>query len=352
MTKKSGAVRKAGGGEPHAFLRNRDLKQTPVRGMRGRSQAEIVQEEAAGTFQDREGLLEGVVIQVHAVQWDVLTQDGPLRCVVKRTLREQTGLPVVGDRVQVEPGMTGMGRIVAIARRRSVVRRADVHLGTSTQLLAANVDQVLLVASIANPGLKPGLLDRQLVAAWKEGLDPVLCLTKIDLEVDLPTLEALVTFEVLEIPILKTSVASGAGLEALRAQLSGKTSVMLGLSGVGKTSLARVLLQDESLAIGSVSETTGKGRHTTSSPRMLRLPGEPPGFLVDMPGQRVFGLGELTAEDLLRGFPELSALPDCLLPNCAHEDEEGCSILAASEQGLISERRLAAYYRIRESLLE
>lgn len=352
MAQKSGMGERSGQNDGRGFVRNREMKQATVRGLRGRTPEQVVQDEASGGFLEREGLLVGMIVQVHAVQWDVLLPEGVIRCVVKRTLKESSGLPVVGDRVQVERVGQGMGRIVSIGRRQTVLKRADVHLGTTTQLLAANVEQVLLVASIANPGLKPGLLDRQLVAAWKEGLSPVLCLTKVDLPVDLATLEALVTFEALDIPIIKTSVESGIGLDILRAQLAGKTSVMLGLSGVGKTSLARVLLEDSTLAVGAVSDTTGKGRHTTSSPRMLRLPGAPDGFLVDMPGQRVFGLGELTADDLLRGFPELSGLPDCSMPNCAHEDEPGCTLLAAFEQGLIRERRLKAYFRIRESLLE
>lgn len=300
----------------------------------------------------RTDLLSGVVMQVHAVQWDVRVEGTTLRCVVKRTLKDTFGLPVVGDEVEIEPPVSGMSRIVAIKPRRQVLQRPDVHSSLNQQLLAANVDQVLIVASIAAPALKPGLIDRHLVGCWKQGLKPILCLTKLDLEVDLPTLEALAEYEALQVPMLRTSVVAGVGIDSLLEALTGRNTVMIGLSGVGKTSLARALLQDDTLQIGDVNENSGKGRHTTSSARLLPLPGGRPGFVIDMPGQRVFGLTDLLPDDLRHGFPELTALEPCQFTQCSHLHEEGCSILDAFAANKITERRLEAFYRMQASLSE
>lgn len=300
----------------------------------------------------RTDLLTGVVTQVHAVQWDVQVGRETLRCVVKRSMRDVQGLPVVGDEVSLEPPVSGMSRIVLIHPRRQVLRRPDVHLGMNQQLLASNVDQVMIVASVANPALKPGLIDRYLVAAWKESLTPILVITKLDLQVDLETLESLAEFEALNVLLIQTSVHTGYGMDKLLEALTGHNTVLVGLSGVGKTSLARKLLQDETLVIRDVSETTGKGRHTTSSARMLSLPEGRPGYLIDMPGQRVFGLTNILPDDLLKGFPELQGLEPCQYTQCSHMHEEGCSVLEAAENKQISERRLEAFYRIQASLNE
>ncbi|MFM7203387.1 MAG: ribosome small subunit-dependent GTPase A [Myxococcota bacterium] len=302
--------------------------------------------------QERSDRLRGVVLQVHAVQWDVLVSSEVIRCVVKRTLKDREGLPVVGDEVLLEPPMTGMSRIVAILPRRQVLLRPDVHQGRAAQVLAANLDQVLITASVAQPALNPGLVDRYLLAAWKLGIQPLLAITKLDLPTDEDTDALLQDLEALKVPILRTSVPNREGLETLLDVLEGHTTAMVGLSGVGKTSLARVLLKDPSLEIGEVSASTGKGRHTTSSARLLPLPDGRAGFLIDMPGQRVFGLTELTQADLLRGFPELADAPSCQYPECRHAEEAGCAVRAALEEGSLSERRYQALCRLSESLRE
>jgi len=296
--------------------------------------------------------LEATVIQALGPQWDVLCGTERLRCVLKKTTRDLHGNPVVGDRVLIDPPSGGMSRIVGVLPRVSMLRRPDVHRTQSAQVIVANVDQLIIVASIAFPPLNPGLIDRYLVAAWKEGIDPVICLTKCDLPIDDEVEANIATFSALEIPVLRTSVITGEGMSTLLECMEGRASVLAGLSGVGKTSLARVLLHDATLQVGAISEATGRGRHTTTSARLLPLPEGRPGFLIDLPGQRVFGLTDIRPEDLLRGFPDLARLGPCELPLCRHEDETGCVLQEALEQGTITRRRLEAYFRIHESLQE
>jgi ribosome biogenesis GTPase len=291
------------------------------------------------------------VIQVLGPQSVVQLEGGlEVRCHLKKTVKEGQGLPVVGDLVLIDPPAHGMSRIVAIQPRQTVLRRPDVHRAKADQIIVSNVDQLIIVASIGAPPLRPELLDRYLVAAWKEGLNPVLCLTKCDYELEDYEVEDIQTFEQLELPVIYTSVVTGQGIEELLEQLTGKLSVFAGLSGVGKTSLARSLLRDETLAIGELSTATGLGKHTTTSARMLPLPDGRAGAIIDLPGQRVFGLSGLSPQDLARGFPELALIEPCALGSCSHMGDPGCSFPAALESGVLSERRFLAYLRLFASL--
>jgi ribosome biogenesis GTPase len=294
--------------------------------------------------------LRGTVTQVLGVQWEVLAGGERLRCLIKKTVVDQQGAPVVGDVVEIDPPSGGMSRIFGIVPRRSALLRPDVHRTQTDQVLVANIDQVVIVAAVAAPPLNPWLVDRYLVAAWKAGTRPLLCLTKCDLPLEPGIDAAIQTFVDIDVPVVRTCALTGEGIDALMAELEGRSSAFVGQSGVGKTSLARALLHDPTLKVGTISEATGKGRHTTSSARLLPLPEGHTGFLIDLPGQRVFGLSGLGAEDLMIGFPDLDALGPCALPLCRHRDEPGCVVLEAVEEGRVPARRLQAYDRIRESL--
>jgi len=291
----------------------------------------------------------GLVTQVMGPRWMVTCQGEALLCVVKRSMVREHGKPVVGDRVLIDPPSSGTSRIVDILPRTTVFSRPDVHSAHKQQLLAANADQLVIVASFQAPPLNSGLIDRYLVAAWKAGLDPLLCFNKLDLVSEDQAEATIASFRDLDIPLLMTSLVRTRGLEALKRHLKGRMSILVGMSGVGKTSLARLLLGDPSLRVGSVSEATGLGRHTTSSARLLPIP-EDGGYLVDMPGQRVFGLGGLEHGDLLHGFPDLEALGRCELPACRHDTEPGCRVRSAVSDGRIAARRVRGYQRILNSL--
>ncbi len=311
-------------------------------------------QQAASTLQQRapgNGRQRGIVVQALGPQWVVATGDGTVRCVARRSLRRALERPVVGDLVEIEPIGGDMGCIVDVLPRKNRLRRADVHRGgRREQVIAANVDQLLIVGSTTEPPLNPGLMDRYLVAAWRDGIRPILCVSKVDLPMSARARTILESFGGLDIPIVRTSAVTGAGLEDLRVLLEGMTTVLAGLSGTGKTTLVRHLTGDHSLEVGEISAATGRGRHVTTSARLLPLVSSAGGYVIDLPGQRVFGLGDLTEEDLLRGFPDLERAGECRLPGCSHGSEPGCALVAAVERGLVPARRLEAFRRIWKNL--
>ena len=298
------------------------------------------------------GHARGRVIQVLGIHWVVQIKEETLRCTVRRSRRHAVTRPVVGDVVEMDRPSGGMRRIIRVLPRQKVLRRATVHRGKTEQAIAANVDQLLVVGSVTHPSLNAGLMDRYLVAAWREGIQPLLCLTKCDLDIDAYAQDIMNSFRELNVTMVKTSVISGDGISKLLSLLEGHTTVFAGLSGVGKTSLARVLLKDDTLRVGQISRATGRGCHVTSSARLFALPDGVPGHIIDLPGQKVFGLSGLTSQDLLRGFPEFERLGHCELPRCAHHLEPGCAITQAVASGTVSRRRLEAFHRIQASIAE
>ncbi|MEV7331342.1 ribosome small subunit-dependent GTPase A [Micromonospora sp. NPDC093244] len=262
---------------------------------------------------------------------------------------------VVGDRVSLVGDTSGaegaLARIVRIAERRSVLRRtADddetTAEGRLERVVVANADQLVIVSALADPPPRTGFIDRCLVAAYDADVEPLLCLTKADLA---GPEEVLGYYTELELPYVLNRPDSD--LDALRALLSGKVSVMVGHSGVGKSTLVNRLVPDALRAVGVVS-AIGRGRHTSTSAVALRLPPVPgvdtdPGWIIDTPGIRSFGLAHVSADSLLHGFPDLvEGTVDCP-PNCPHTaDEADCGLDAWVAAGKADPRRLASYRRL------
>lgn len=248
----------------------------------------------------------------------------------------------VGDRVQVSKADSRHGVIEGVAERRNSLSR--VAPGRDNQsvrhVIAANVDGLIIVASVKEPAFSPGLVDRYLVAASSEGISPLICVTKIDLlapnDAKPWQLYRDLGFEVVEV-----SSRRGHGVEALRTRLTGKTWVFCGHSGVGKTSLLRVLLEEEVGKVGALSEATGKGKHTTTASVLLDGPDD--SAWIDTPGVREFALFGIEPEKLARYFSEFQAVR-CPSASCLHEDEEGCQARSLP--------RHSSYYRILKSLRE
>ncbi|WP_343447635.1 ribosome small subunit-dependent GTPase A [Micromonospora schwarzwaldensis] len=260
---------------------------------------------------------------------------------------------VVGDRVWLVGDVSGapgaLARIVRIAERTSVLRRtADddetTAEGRLERVVVANADQLVIVSALADPPPRTGFIDRCLVAAYDAGIEPLLCLTKADLAGP----EAVVGYYTeLELPYVL--IRPGSDLADLRALLAGRVSVLVGHSGVGKSTLVNRLVPEAERAVGTVS-AIGRGRHTSTSAVALRLPPGPdtgPGWIVDTPGVRSFGLAHVSAESLLHGFPDLvEATVDCPA-NCAHgADEADCALDAWVAAGKADPRRLASYRRL------
>jgi ribosome biogenesis GTPase len=258
----------------------------------------------------------------------------------------------VGDRVELEPAGLGEARIVAIAPRRSALvrdvydpsRRDAVARGHA---MAANIDQVVLVCSPAEPPFRPRLVDRYLVAASRDGLPLVICLNKSDLGVPEEVAWRLAAYgERLGARVLRASALDGAGLDELRDCVRGRISIFTGHSGVGKSSLLNALEPGLALRVASVTEAAAgqrKGRHTTSSARLVPL-SLPETYVVDTPGIRALGIRGLAPRELAQHFSELAALAArCAYRDCLHRGELGCAVEEAAALDAFLTGRLASY---------
>ncbi len=291
--------------------------------------------------------IHGVVIRIDAGACLVDTTIGTLRCTARKRLRRgRTALKrllAVGDRVQVSPTGPDSGVIGRIGERRSKLSRRAAGPRAREQVIAANVDQLLAVTSFAVPPPNFEVVDRALVAAAAGGLAAVICATKLDLR---PNAEAhapeLAVYRDMGYPVVETSIANGAGLEALRTQLRDQTTVVAGMSGVGKSSLLNALEPGLRLRTGPVSTKSGEGTHTTTASSLLKLKGG--GYVVDTPGIRDYTLWDIHPAALAQLMPDLERHADaCRFTNCVHDHEPDCALKAACKAGLISPRRYTSY---------
>lgn len=265
-----------------------------------------------------------------------------LRGKLKQEHRMVTSLGVVGDEVQVSLLSAGEeGVIEGIGPRRTELSRPGFH--GYVHVMAANVDQMLIVVAAANPRLKRATIERFIVAARRGGIVPLVVVNKCDLR-PAEEVEAEVAPLVVGEEVLLVSAYAGLGLDLLRSRLEGRISVLAGQSGVGKSSLVRALFPELDLRIGRVNQQTGKGRHTTTNSQLYRLPGG--GYLADTPGIRELGLFD-PAEELAEVFPEIAErAAGCKFHNCTHTHEPRCAVKAAAESGEISSERLEHYQRL------
>ena len=247
---------------------------------------------------------------------------------------------VVGDTVRLVGDLTGrdgsLARIVEVGERRTTLRRTADDDDPVERVIVANADQLVIVTALADPEPRTGLIDRALVAAYDAGLDPLLCLTKADLATPA---DLLAIYEPLGVPFVVTQ--RGANLTEVQARLRGRQSVLLGHSGVGKSTLVNALVPAAARETGSVNVVTGRGRHTSTSAVVLPLPDG--GWIVDTPGIRSFGLAHVDAAQLIEAFPDLSDLSLDCSRGCTHEaDEPECALDDHPELA----ERVASYRRL------
>jgi ribosome biogenesis GTPase len=285
---------------------------------------------------------EGLLVTRHGKQLQVESGNGELfQCHSRQNLYDL----VVGDRVVWQAGANHTGVIVACLPRRSLLARATAKQA-AFKPIAANVEQLLLVIA-PEPLPTTLLIDSYLVAAHAANIPLVLVVNKIDLlkEQPLELTQLLTSYQTLGYTVAKTSALNEQGLSELKTILQNKISVLVGQSGVGKSSLIANLLPTEAVAVGSLAGNTKLGAHTTSAARLYHLSFG--GAIIDSPGIREFGLGELTAEQLMQGFTEFRPwLGQCRFHNCKHLQEPDCALHMAVENGHLSQTRLDNYRRL------
>lgn len=306
----------------------------------------------------------GLVTQVHLGRYQCMVEQAEPAATTAVTAMRARELGrrsvVVGDRVALVGDTSGrpdtLARIVRIHERSSVLRRApdDAEAAATGRVVVANADQLVIVSSLADPPPRTGFIDRCLVAAYDADIDPLLCLTKADLvadhEGDGPLTALLDYYAELDLPYL--TCRPDRPLSALQQALRGRMSVLIGHSGVGKSTLVNRLVPDADRAVGEVS-AVGKGRHTSSSAVALPLldgprPGTEPGWIIDTPGIRSFGLAHVSPDSLLHGFPDLvDGSVDCR-PGCDHASP-GCALDNWVATGRADPRRLRSYRRLLDS---
>ena len=285
-----------------------------------------------------------------------------LRGLLKKEKSHFKNLVTVGDFVLFEKKPDAEGLISDVEERRSVLSRADNLSRRKEQLIAANIDQVIITASVVSPPLKPFLIDRYIIAARKGNMDPVLVINKMDL-LDDPSIDEVLRNEQREwveackkayakakVPLICLSAATGEGLEQLKKAMAGKASVFSGQSGTGKSSLIN-FITGLNLAVGKTVQRTKKGSHTTSSAHLLPL--EFGGWCVDTPGIKSFGVWDLKAEELQEYFSEIfTRSRQCKFPDCSHTHEAECVVLKDLHKGKISPLRYDSYQTLMAAITE
>ena len=281
----------------------------------------------------------GVVLEREGGQFRIATATGEVRAVLRGKAKRGTEQVIVGDRVRLEAEPQGdLYGIEGIEPRRSLLERR-VPMGRGARPVAANIDRVVVMTAAARPDPIPSLIDRLLVVAAANDLAAALVINKIDLDPGTALAERYVAagYEV-----IRVSVKSGEGLEAVRAMLAGRESVITGPSGAGKSSLLNALEPGLTLRTGVVSEKIGRGKQTTVGAVMI--PFAAGGFLVDTPGFSEVGLWGIVPRELAACFPEFRTLLDrCRFQDCSHTHEPGCAIQGAADAGHVHPDRLASY---------
>ena len=255
----------------------------------------------------------------------------------------------VGDIVQVEDKGGDALVVASIEPRRNYIIRRASNLSKEFQIIAANLDQAVLVATLTNPETSTTFIDRFLATAEAYQVPAVLAFNKIDL-LDSPELRKQLNdlkalYEGIGYPVAVLSAETGEGVDSLRELLSGKMSLLSGNSGVGKSSIINLLVPDARVRVGDVSQAHHKGMHTTTFSELLDLPGG--GSILDTPGVKAFGTIDFERSEVSHYFPEIFKISDdCRFNNCTHTHEPGCAVLEAVERGDIAPSRFVSYLSI------
>lgn len=294
--------------------------------------------------------IEGVVISSTGSWYEVATERGTLDCRIRGKLRlkgiRSTNPVVVGDRVMVEQDEQSNSIVEIIPRQNYVIRRAS-NLSKESHIIAANIDRALLIVTLQAPTTPREFVDRFLVTCEAYKVPVTIVLGKADSLVDELDAEAR-EFEAIYrnagYDVLRLSSTTGVGVEEIREMLRGRTTLVAGNSGVGKSTLVRSIDPTLDIRTGEISESHHKGKHTTTFSTMYPIEG---GYIIDTPGIKGFGLIDIESRELCRYFPEMMRLaPDCRFYNCTHTHEPGCAVSEAVKEGVVAWSRYESYLKI------
>lgn len=281
---------------------------------------------------------------------------GEINCKIKGNFRikgiRTTNPVAVGDKVTVgEPGPDGTAFITAIEPRRNYIIRRASNLSKESHIIAANIDEAMLVATLAHPTTSTTFIDRFLATATAYNIPASLIINKTDLltsDEDRELLDAIkYLYESIGYRVFALSAKNGEGLDPLRQHLRGRITLLSGNSGVGKTTLINDLIPGLNLRTAEISAVHDTGMHTTTFSELFRLPGDPSGAIIDTPGVRGFGTIDFDRYEVAHFFPELfQESKNCRFGNCTHTHEPGCAVLRALEENRIARSRYTSYLSI------
>ncbi len=301
---------------------------------------------------DKESALQGLVLRVHGLESIVLDKQGrQYRCATRRLLKsmatDQRHIVVAGDQVHFRPEGENQGMILRVEPRRSELARSSRD---RRHVFAANVDQLLIVTSAAEPGIKPNLIDRLLTTAEHSRVDACICINKCDL-IDPATLQPLVgTYTQMGYRVLMLSAQENWNTGILRKLMQDRYTVVLGQSGVGKSSLLNVIEPGLKQRVQAVSSENDKGKHTTTTAEVFPL--QNGGAMIDTPGVRQFQLWDISTEELASLYRDLRPFASrCHFPNCTHVHEKGCAVKDAVADYRLDVRRYESYVQMRDDPL-
>ena len=299
--------------------------------------------------------VDGMVIRTESGFHRVLVADGVVTCrALKRLLhgaRTATTAVVIGDRVRLELHDDGTGVILEVLPRANELVRGMAGGGRYLDVIASNLDLLVAVHSLKEPEINLGRLDRFVLIAEAAEIPALVVLNKVDLTTVSDADAAAAPYRAAGYQVIVTSAIQRQGVDELRVALTGKISVVVGPSGVGKSTLLNDVQPGLALRTAAISESTGKGRHTTTTAELLQL--STGGWMADTPGLRELAIREVEPEDLSWLFPEFRPLaPLCRFSDCSHRDEAGCAVRAEEAEGRIFPSRYRSYLRVYDEIQE